>query len=303
MRESALIGYGYWGQILAQYINKSKEFNLVKILSKRAPKDKRRAESIVEIARDSNIEVVFIATPTATHFNLASTMLGAGKDVFCEKPATKSLKEWERLKEIASAYDRVLYIDYPYVHSPTLNYIKAHLAELGEIEHISCAISQFGRFYPSESCFETVGLHPLSSILSILESPLENARFESFFKAGDGMCVYGTSSFRLRSGTSAILTVNQISSERRRNISFYGNKGSFDYEMHRDPALMSQEYDLSSDHPIRKASVGMHFNEEDTLERVLDDFASSLQSGSAEGNSWITDQIQLWLYLANKSIK
>ncbi len=53
-----------------------------------------------------DVDVVYVATPPATHLDLAVRALEAGKHVLVEKPMAMSADEVERLFEVASAHDR-----------------------------------------------------------------------------------------------------------------------------------------------------------------------------------------------------
>jgi UDP-2-acetamido-3-amino-2,3-dideoxy-glucuronate N-acetyltransferase len=59
---------------------------------------------------DSSIHGVALATPSATHFDMAKAALEAGKDVLVETPIAVDLKQGEHLVEIAAANKRILMI-------------------------------------------------------------------------------------------------------------------------------------------------------------------------------------------------
>jgi predicted dehydrogenase len=66
-----------------------------------------RAEAILA---DPSISAVVIATPTATHAELACAALGAGKHVFCETPMAGTLEEADRMIAAAERAGKVLQI-------------------------------------------------------------------------------------------------------------------------------------------------------------------------------------------------
>jgi predicted dehydrogenase len=53
------------------------------------------------LCEDENIDVVYIATPHAFHFQQAKMCLESGKHVLVEKPATINSKQWQLLAQIA----------------------------------------------------------------------------------------------------------------------------------------------------------------------------------------------------------
>ncbi len=50
-----------------------------------------------DLLANKNIETVIIATPNKTHYKLGCQVFNAGKNVIMEKPATTSIKEFEKL--------------------------------------------------------------------------------------------------------------------------------------------------------------------------------------------------------------
>jgi len=59
--------------------------------------------SYEELARDENVEVVYVSTLHPTHAPLCKLALNHGKHVLCEKPMTMNLKDTKELFELAKA--------------------------------------------------------------------------------------------------------------------------------------------------------------------------------------------------------
>lgn len=53
------------------------------------------------------VDIVHVATPPHWHGIIAADAARAGKDVFCEKPMTRTIGEGLRLKEVVEQYDRI----------------------------------------------------------------------------------------------------------------------------------------------------------------------------------------------------
>ena len=81
----ALIGYGYWGQIVSTYIKNQEYFYLKKIYDTQKRNEKIFTNNINEIMTDNDIEAIYIASPVSTHFNLIKIGIENGKYIFCEK--------------------------------------------------------------------------------------------------------------------------------------------------------------------------------------------------------------------------
>ncbi|HZS09306.1 MAG TPA: Gfo/Idh/MocA family oxidoreductase [Blastocatellia bacterium] len=63
-----------------------------------------------EVIARKDIDVVIIATPDHWHAPIAIEAMKAGKDVYCEKPMTKTVEEAKRFYETAKATNRVVQI-------------------------------------------------------------------------------------------------------------------------------------------------------------------------------------------------
>lgn len=104
-----LVGYGYAGSVFhAPLIESVPGLRLVAVAS--GNEAKLRADR-PEVSRDGTPEALFarpevglvvIATPNATHFDLARQALQAGKHVVVDKPFTVTLAEAEELARLAS---------------------------------------------------------------------------------------------------------------------------------------------------------------------------------------------------------
>jgi len=105
-----LVGYGAWGQFHARSIEQAKNAELVAIAvpseeSRQAAKNDfpnatifESHESLIEM---TEIDIVDIVTPTASHYDPARAALEAGKHLLLEKPMAPQLEECVELEEFA----------------------------------------------------------------------------------------------------------------------------------------------------------------------------------------------------------
>ncbi len=73
-----------------------------------APGQVRAHGSYEELVADTDVDVVYIATPHALHLENARLCFGAGKHVLCEKPLTLDTAEAEEMVVLATEHDRFL---------------------------------------------------------------------------------------------------------------------------------------------------------------------------------------------------
>lgn len=65
--------------------------------------------SLEDVLADSEIELVIVGTPNATHYEFAKRSLEAGKHVLVEKPISATVAEARELGELAKSKGLVLY--------------------------------------------------------------------------------------------------------------------------------------------------------------------------------------------------
>ena len=127
----ALIGYGYWGPKLARNINNSNIFqidyiidNLKKNLDK-ANKDFPLSKSLKNYnsLKKDDIDLVVISSPTKTHYKIAKHFLDFSH-VLVEKPLSLNSKDIIDLERKAKINNKLLFVDYPFLFSGSINFIK-----------------------------------------------------------------------------------------------------------------------------------------------------------------------------------
>jgi predicted dehydrogenase len=124
-----------------------------------------------ELLDDPALEAVVVATPVATHYELAKAALEAGKHVFVEKPPAMRVHEMEELCELAEERDLVLMPGHLLLYHPAVEKLKA-LVDDGELGDVLCVYSNrqnLGVIRKHENALLSLGVHDLSVILHLLE--------------------------------------------------------------------------------------------------------------------------------------
>ena len=131
MYNVAIIGYGYWGPKLARNFQNSNYFNIKYIIDS-SKKNLSKAKSDYPLAKSiSNykgikknlVDLIVIATPTKTHYSFTKYFLKTNH-VLVEKPLSMSLTEVKKLENISKLSKKLLFVDYPFLFSGSINYIK-----------------------------------------------------------------------------------------------------------------------------------------------------------------------------------
>lgn len=102
MLRAAIVGLGWWGQVLVRSAhNKSKRLRFVRGITRTPLKVKAFADETqipiesdyLATLADSDIDAVVLATPHSQHVEQIVAAAAAGKHVFCEKPLTLTARD------------------------------------------------------------------------------------------------------------------------------------------------------------------------------------------------------------------
>ncbi|MGE0095987.1 MAG: Gfo/Idh/MocA family protein [Alphaproteobacteria bacterium] len=98
--------------------------------------------SVVPIARDAawpdGLDGVLIATPSATHAEIALPYIEAGIATFIEKPMATSVEDAERIRDTAARSGAPVFVGHIYLHHPAFLAALALLPELGPVRSLIC---------------------------------------------------------------------------------------------------------------------------------------------------------------------
>lgn len=171
----AVLGYGYWGPNIVRNLAEVADANLAMVadfkqerldLAKRRFPHIQTTTSPMAAIEDPNIDAVVIATPLATHFDLALAALRANKHVLVEKPMCRSRAEAEILIEAATARNLVLLVDHTFCYSGAVRKIRQLIdqGEIGEIYYYDAARINLGLFREDASVLWDLAIHDLSIV-------------------------------------------------------------------------------------------------------------------------------------------
>jgi predicted dehydrogenase len=143
-----LAGVGYWGPNLLRNACEIEDIDVLAVCDLDQSALERQGRRYPRLARtrefddllDAAIDAVVIATPIATHFELARRALQAGKHVLVEKPLAATVAEAEELRRLAHLHDLVVMPGHTFLYSPPVVAIKRLLDE-GELGRMHFATS------------------------------------------------------------------------------------------------------------------------------------------------------------------
>ncbi len=95
-----------------------------------------------ERGREDRIDLVTVATPNATHFEITKAYLEAGFNVLCEKPMTMTVEEGEEIVKVAEKSGKICAVNYCYSAYPMVRQARA-MVRAGEIGKVRLVVTNF----------------------------------------------------------------------------------------------------------------------------------------------------------------
>ncbi len=95
-----------------------------------------------ERGRADRVDLVTVATPNATHFEITKAFLEAGFNVLCEKPMTMTVEEGEEIVRVVRATGRICAVNYCYSAYPMVRQARA-MVRAGEMGRIRLIVTNF----------------------------------------------------------------------------------------------------------------------------------------------------------------
>jgi predicted dehydrogenase len=95
-----------------------------------------------ERGRADRVDLVTVATPNSTHFEITRAFLEAGFHVLCEKPMTMTVEEGEEVVRVARASGRICAVNYCYSAYPMVREMR-HMVRTGQVGKIRLVVANF----------------------------------------------------------------------------------------------------------------------------------------------------------------
>lgn len=236
--------------------------------SSRAYSDYREmAEKESALPAGKRIDFVSIATPNASHFDIARTFLEAGFNVICDKPVTCRLAEAKELKLIVARSGKVFALTYTYTGYPMVKHARYMIQQglLGKIVKVVVEYRQtwVARLLQSEDssldvwrldpnkagiscCIADIGIHAENLVHYVTGLEIEELCADlSSFVPGNSLDNDASILLRYRGGSKGIMQVSQVNTGEENNLSIqvYGTKQSLSWNQENPNYLVCKTLD------------------------------------------------------------
>ena len=174
-----VVGCGYWGPNLVRNFGQQPDARVVGVCDS-------RLERAAKVARDNHVEfvtdnvdeflsldaldLVVIATPSKTHFELARLAIARGKHVLVMKPLTTRVDHAEELVHLAERGGVMLAVDHTFVYTGAVRKMRelVESGSLGDIYYIDSVRINLGLFQSDVNVIWDLAPHDISIIDHVL---------------------------------------------------------------------------------------------------------------------------------------
>jgi predicted dehydrogenase len=183
-------------------------------------------------ALDRHVDVVTIASPGVTHFEIASHLLRAGRDVLLEKPMAAAVEDARALTALAESTDRILQIGHLERFNPVVNHLRSILSKPRFVEcHRLAPFTERGT---DVDVVLDLMVHDLDVLMSLTGADATSVEALGVAVLTDQIDV-ANARIRFSNGMIANLNVSRVAPRRERKIRFFQPDAyiSVDYEARR----------------------------------------------------------------------
>jgi len=177
----AVIGGGYWGKNLIRNFASLGALKAVcdtDVGVRKQHEEKYHVQgvgSIDELVRLQDIDAWVVATPAATHYEVARMAIENGKSVYVEKPLAMKGEEAEDLIRLSRERGVVLMVGHLLQYHPAVVKLKELIdeGELGRIRYVYSNRLNMGKIRTEENILWSFAPHDISVMVSLLEETPE----------------------------------------------------------------------------------------------------------------------------------
>ena len=236
----------------------------------------RAAADWREVVADPAVEAVVIASPPATHREIACAALERGLPVMCEKPMGETLADAEAMTAAAESSGCANMVAYNYIRTPASQYAQKLIAEggLGRITwfrgehaedfHNDTDVAAWRYQGQANGCRGDLAPHMLNAALALM-GPLEelSARIETVHAERAGKLVTNDDQVqmmvRFMNGAMGHLFASRVATGRKMGYAYeiFGTEGAIRFDQEDQNALwLYDAADLPERRGFRKILAG-----------------------------------------------
>jgi predicted dehydrogenase len=181
MLRVGVIGHGYWGPNLVRNFMAAPGSAVTAVCDSREERLTQLRKlyptltiytDAAALIHDKTVDAVVVATPVASHYDLAMAALKAGKHVLVEKPIASNSDLAAKLIDEAAKNQLVLMVDHTFVYTDAVRKMRELISRgaLGEIYYYDAVRVNLGLFQHDVNVIWDLAIHDLSIMDYVLPS-------------------------------------------------------------------------------------------------------------------------------------
>jgi predicted dehydrogenase len=231
----AVVGLGYWGPNIARNLAAIPAAELRWLCDPRPEARERAARAfqgvgvsgeLSELLEDPALDAVMLATPVATHAELAARVLEAGKHCFVEKPLATRSSDAEAALAAAQDAGKILMVGHLLEFHPAVGRLKELIdsGELGALYYIYGNRVNLGQLRADENALWSLGAHDVSVVLHLVGEEPEQCLAHGACYVREGVEDVVFCYLRFPSGVVAHLHLSWLDPHKERRITVVGSR-------------------------------------------------------------------------------
>ncbi len=238
----AQIGCGYWGPNLLRSFVAQPGCRVKWVAERRAARRTYVEESFPgiavtasgeEVLSDPEVDGIVVASPAATHFELAKAALLAGKHVLVEKPLATSVALADELAALAAARRLTLMAGHTFLYNSAVRYVRELVAQgqLGDLYYVYTQRLNLGQVRADVNVWWNLAPHDVSILLYLMngERPASVAvRGVSYLQPGVEDVAFAVLAWK--GGVTAHVHVSWLDPGKVRRVTVVGSRKMVVYD-------------------------------------------------------------------------
>jgi predicted dehydrogenase len=294
-----VIGFGYWGKIFTKQIENNTLYNLQWVVdpqeSNRIYQGRRIFNSLENLLIEDRVDIVFIFTPPATHYQLAKSVILEKIDVLISKPITSNFQECKMLIDLAEENGVKIFEDHTFIFSEALKTIQNLISknEIGTIRTFTSNRSNAGIIRSDVDVIQDLVTHDLAIIQKLFSSQV--IKIIALSKNKNKPKPFNRNIFLILELDNGVI-VNLISSwnsgKKIRQIQIEGDAGSISWDdtLETNKILLSKfEFNYETDTIQSVKNTFPKVNDVDTIQNELFYIANTVKGVLKHSHSMILE--------------
>lgn len=264
----AVVGVGRWGPNLVRNFSVLERCTVRWVCDADAGRAAQVATSIgaratsnlADVLADDDVQAVAVATPPASHAEVAYECLDAGRHVFVEKPLTTRIADARVLADTAARRGLVIVCDHTYCFSATVQRLRSFVRDddLGALRRVESTRINRGEPQPDLDVFWDLGHHDLAILDFVLPDGCEPTAVSARGRdtVGLGRASAGELTVRLDGAVVAHVRLDWLGDAKVRTMRFEGARAAASWDDLAGPPALT--LDSGAGIPVQNGSEPLY---------------------------------------------